>query len=215
MASSHVPTPELLATDAHGTHAGAPALLMSILEGRPRWDAKGRRYWAHDLADLAATIHAHRPDDPSPFRTYRPYRQDAYDPPRWAADPDLWARAVTIFHEPPPPGRTFIHRDLYPGNLLWRRRRLTGVVDWEHACLGPPDVDVGHCRINFLYQTPDLADHLADAWHEVTGAPYDPWADIAAIIGLLDGLRRHPPSSRARHSIEEALGRAVVELASR
>lgn len=94
-------------------------------------------------------------------------------------------------------------------------RRLTGVVDWEHACLGPPQVDIGHCRLNFLYQTPELADHLADAWCEVTGSRYDPWADIAAIVGLVDGLRRHPPGSRARWSIEDALRRAVDELAPR
>ena len=28
-------------------------------------------------------------------------------------------------------------------NLLWSRERLTGVVDWSEACIGPPGVDVG------------------------------------------------------------------------
>jgi len=215
MASSPVPTPELLAMDPDGTDVGAPALLMSMLEGRPRWDATGRRYWAQDLAELAATIHAHAPSDPATSRAYRPYRQASYDPPRWATDPDMWARAVVIFHEPPPLGQTFIHRDFYPGNLLWRRRQLTGVVDWEHACIGPPDVDIGHCRLNFLYETPDLAHFLADAWHQVTGTAYDPWADIAAIVGLLDALRRHPPGSAAKFSIEDTLSRAVAAISSR
>ena len=187
---------------------------MSVLEGRPRWDAKGRRPWAYNLAEVAAAIHAHQPANAASFRAYRPYPQNAYDRPRWATNPEVWERAVEIFHRPVPPTQQFIHRDYHPGNLLWQRRRLTGVVDWESACLGPPDVDIGHCRVNFLYQTPDLADHLAEAWHDVTGTAYDPWADIAAIIGLLDGLRDQPPGSTGRFWIEDTLTRAVSDLGS-
>ena len=117
-----------------------------------------------------------------------------------------------FFHGPLPEQRCFIHRDFHPGNLLWRRRRLTGVVDWESASVGPPDVDVGHCRLNFLYQTPELAEQLAVAWRDITGSIYDPWADVAAIIGVLDGLCRHPPTAAARFALESTLARALAEL---
>jgi aminoglycoside phosphotransferase (APT) family kinase protein len=212
MATSAVPTPVVLAVDPDGTEVGAPALLMTVLEGRPRWDAKGRRHWAHELAELAAAIHDHRPDDPTAFRSFATYRQDSYEPPRWATDLAIWEPAMTIFHGPVPAGTAFVHRDFHPGNILWQRRNLTGVVDWESSRIGPPDIDIGHCRVNLLYETPDLAAHLADAWLDVTGNAYNPWADIATIIGLLDSLRASPPSPSARWNLESVLAAAVATL---
>ena len=38
--------------------------------------------------------------------------------------------------------RTLVHGDYWPGNLLWQRGRLTGVVDWEEPRLGDPSRDV-------------------------------------------------------------------------
>jgi aminoglycoside phosphotransferase (APT) family kinase protein len=39
-----------------------------------------------------------------------------------------------------------LHGDYWPGNLVWRRGRLLGVVDWEDARLGDPSQDVGITR---------------------------------------------------------------------
>lgn len=211
MGPSPLPTPELLGVDADGVDAGVPAVLMSVLDGRPRWDSKRRRSWAHELAEIAASIHDHGPAAPTGIRAFETYAQVSYEPPRWADDPTIWERAVDVFHQEVPDGRAFIHRDFHPGNLLWSRSQLTGVVDWEAACIGPPSIDVAHCRVNFLYETPDLASDLADAWLDVTGSPFEPWADIATIIGLLDSFRSHPPNPAARRRIERTLARALAE----
>jgi aminoglycoside phosphotransferase (APT) family kinase protein len=42
--------------------------------------------------------------------------------------------------------RVLVHGDYWPGNLVWRRGRLIGVVDWEQPRLGDPSKDVATCR---------------------------------------------------------------------
>jgi hypothetical protein len=213
VASASFLTPELLGVDAAGATAGAPAVLMSRLDGQPRWEGK-RRHWPGELVELAMAIHDLPVPDPGVVRDFALYAQRSYAPPRWASDPTVWERAAEIFHGPVPGPRRLIHRDFYPGNVLWRRSHLAGVVDWESASVGPPAFDVAHCRLNFFYATPDLAEHLLLAWEQATGQSYDPWADIAAIMCVLDSLRDRPPGSSARHALDSALARAVSDHAT-
>lgn len=99
-----------------------------------------------------------------------------------------------------------------PMSTLRRRGRVTGLVDWQSACVGPPSVDIGHCRANFLGYAPDLADGFTRYAEQALGIQFHPWADIAALIGMLDGLRRTPPRPAGRQAIEAAFEHAVVEL---
>lgn len=99
----------------------------------------------------------------------------------------MWERAIEIFHGPVlDDDRTFIHRDFYPGNVLWHRRTVSGLVDWEAASVGPRSMDVAHCRINLLYDGLDAADIFTRIWEQRTGRTFHRWADIATVIGLLD-----------------------------
>jgi len=118
-----------------------------------------------------------------------------------------------VFHGPVlEPARCFIHRDYHPGNVLWKRSRVAGVVDWQSACIGPPSVDIGHCRANFLLYAPQLADRFTLAAESALGRQFHPWADIAALIGMLDGLRETPPRPASRTEIEDVLLRAITEV---
>ena len=49
-------------------------------------------------------------------------------------------------------------------------------------------------------------------WEEISGSTYDPWGDVATVIGMLDGLRSRPPNGAARVEFEAALARALTEL---
>lgn len=40
-----------------------------------------------------------------------------------------------------PPVQGFVHGDLAPVNLRWRGGRVTGVIDWDFACVGDPALD--------------------------------------------------------------------------
>ena len=64
----------------------------------------------------------------------------------------------------PPPGlpEVLVHRDYHPGNVLWRRSKISGVVDWQAACTGPAVADVAHCRVNLL--TFGTAFHPGPTW---------------------------------------------------
>lgn len=108
--------------------------------------------------------------------------------------------------------RCFVHRDFHPGNVLWNRGRITGVVDWESGCIGPPSIDISHCRANFLGYAPELAAEFTDLAETALNREFHPWADIASLIGFLDGLRRNPPREVGRVAIENAIAAAVADL---
>ena len=42
---------------------------------------------------------------------------------------------------------TMLHGDFWPGNVLFKRKQLTAVLDWADACSGPRQVDVSNARI--------------------------------------------------------------------
>ena len=206
-----VPTPRLIGCDSTGARAGVPAVLMSRLDGRPVWEPRHRQSWCEQLAETMEMVHDTQLPAGTAISEYHPYSQASYVPPAWARRPSVWERAVEVFHGPAPTGSSrFVHRDFHPGNVLWERGRLTGVVDWQHACVGPPVVDVGHLRLNLFFSDRDLAELFTDTWERLTASAYDPWADVAAIIGMLDNLRAMPPNHRARITIEDALAAATA-----
>ena len=213
IAAIDVPTPALVARDVTGAEAGVPSVLMTWLPGGVAWNPPILTRRLSELASMLPALHDAPTDDPD-LGHYASYRQAGYEPPAWATRRRVWERAVEIFHGPVlETARCFVHRDFHPGNVLWRRGRVTGVVDWASACLGPPSVDVGHCRANFLGYAPELAAPYTQQAERATGRPFHPWADIAALIGMLDGLRAHPPRPASRRAVERALEQAVADCA--
>ena len=209
-AIANLPTPELIAVDPAGEAVGVPAVLMTLLPGDVVWDPKGPVRWLRRLAEALPEIHQVEETNPGLGRYFN-YEQESYEPPRWASDPSMWERAIEIFHGPIlDRDRCFVHRDYHPGNVLWRRGRITGVVDWQSACTGPPSIDIAHCRANLLRYAPDLADVYTRFAEDTTGRPFQRWADIATLIGMLDGLRSTPPRQAGRMGIERALGTAIA-----
>jgi aminoglycoside phosphotransferase (APT) family kinase protein len=206
-----VPTPKLLAVDPTGTGAGVPSILMSRLAGRIEWSPSNIDRWLQRLAALLPPIHAAPLPNPGAIRPIAPYEQLSYAPPSWARWPKVWERAVEVFYESASEfPAVFIHRDFHPGNVLWRRGRVTGVVDWQAASIGPAWADVAHCRANLFRYGLDVADRFTKLWEQQAGASYHPWADIVAIVDFLDGLREGPGADA--FTTEEALARAVAGL---
>lgn len=211
-----VATPRLLALDPTGARAGAPALLMSRVPGRVEWSPADPERWLARLAELLPPVHALPPPPAGVIRPFAPYAQDAYQPPGWARWPAVWTWAIEWFRRPTPREAgpaVFIHRDFHPGNVLWRRGRVTGLIDWASASIGPACVDVGHCRGNLFQYGLETADRFTSIWERLTGASYHPWADVVTIIGSLDDLREEPEPSR--FLVEDALARAVAALDGR
>jgi aminoglycoside phosphotransferase (APT) family kinase protein len=207
-----VPTPRLLAVDPTGEAAGAPALLMSRLPGRVDWWPEDADPWLEGLAQILPRIHASPlPVRPGVIRPFAPYKQNSYKPPSWARHPAVWEEAVEIFHRPAPgEADVLIQRDFHPGNVLWRYGKVSGVVDWQAASIGPAALDVAHCRANLLGYGRDIADRFTVQWERASGMTYHPWAEVVTVIGFLDDLRDEPGSDH--DLVEDLLAEAVAKL---
>lgn len=175
-----LPVPVVVAADPGGTEIedGIPALLMARIPGRAQ-----RAPDVRSLAALAARVHAvsgvgfeHR---------YFPWCRDTSTrPPAMCRRPQLWELALQLWRSAEPPYEAcFIHRDFHPGNVLWFRGALTGVVDWVNTCVGPAGIDIATCLWNLHdWAGAETATAFVAAYEQLTGGPHHPYWDVAKIV---------------------------------
>jgi len=184
--------PAVIAADPDGADVGdgIPALLMVRVPGRAQTAPDVRA-----LAALAAQVHSvsgtgfgHR---------YFPWCRDtSTSPPRGCRHPGRWAQALELWRSAEPAyEKCFVHRDFHPGNVLWSRGTVTGVVDWANACVGPAGIDVATCRWNLhRWAGEKLASSFVPAYEELTSRPHHPYWDLAWVMehdwDLVDDLVR-------------------------
>ncbi|MGE0227529.1 MAG: phosphotransferase family protein [Dehalococcoidia bacterium] len=180
---SDVPAPRLVALDATGAEAGVPAVLMTHLPGRVDLAPADLTAHLRALAELLPRIHSLRGATGAvpPYRRY----DEAPAVPAGVRDPRVWRTLLARASATPPdaPSR-FIHRDYHPGNVLWSRSCLTGIVDWVSASTGPSDVDAGHARWNLaLLHGVRAADEFLAAWLAAVGRQtHDPYWDVVCLL---------------------------------
>ncbi len=193
VAGAPVPTPEVVALVEGGT-GDVPAVVTTRLPGAAYLPDRPQEGWLRTLAEVAVAIAA-VPTGRFPW-TYDPWiASEPQVPDRGSA---LWARAVDVASGAEAVGPVvLLHRDHHPMNLLFGGGRLTGVVDWVNACVGPAAVDVAHCRINLaaMYGR-EVADRFRDLWCGLTGLRYDPVWDVVTLVGTLP-IRPYPPWAAA------------------
>jgi aminoglycoside phosphotransferase (APT) family kinase protein len=186
LAATPVPAPRLVAADPDGAACDVPALLLTRLPGRPPGPALDPRRLVGGLAAALPAIHAADGGAAALPAFHRFYDPASLVPPAWSDLPGLWAQVLEVAAGPPPPGEScLIHRDYHPGNTLWLRGRLVGVVDWNFGSWGPPSFDLGHMRANLALDLgTEWADKFLEAHRALTGFEYHPWWDLAAVIDL-------------------------------
>lgn len=155
---ANLPVPRVVATEPSGAVFGAPALLMTSLPGRVLLAPEDGTRWTDLLASNLARIHAH--DAPAFPWNYRSWLADAdIVVPAWTDAPLAWEAALAelrrlraSLERRAARWTTFLHRDYHPLNLLFsgagETLDVTAIVDWVNACVGPPEADVAHCRVN-------------------------------------------------------------------
>jgi aminoglycoside phosphotransferase (APT) family kinase protein len=154
---------------------------MTRVPGHVLLMPRDRERWLQQVAHMIPRIHA-------VDVAARPYESwidtSRLSPPPDASRPDLWRAAFALVTEQRPAPRTcFIHRDYQHFNLLWAREQLTGVVDWVQASIGPPDVDIGHCRLNLtLLFSADVAERFRQIYEAEAGRKVDPWWDVHSLL---------------------------------
>jgi aminoglycoside phosphotransferase (APT) family kinase protein len=215
---SDIPAPRLIGSTTD-TALGGPAVLMTRLPGEVHLMPGDRERWLRQMAQMLARIHALALDG-KPYESWLDRSQ--LSPPPDASRADLWSEAVALVAEERAPTRTcFLHRDYQHFNMLWSRERLTGVVDWIEACVGPPEVDVGHCRLNLtVLFSAEVADRFRAMYEAESGHRIDAWWDVHALLSYGPWWQQFLPiqiDGRAPLDVEGMTGRmeAVLEGALR
>ena len=220
------PVPEPIAADLESAWFGRPAVVMSRLPGRPDVTPRDADSWVAALAQALTQLHETAFDGAEGALT-RPPRPETWHPPAGEPDP-LTAAAVSAVTARLPSlssERVFTHGDFHPGNVLWHRGRITGVVDWSAARLDARWSEVAYCRADVcLLLGPDVADRLADAYSDIVGDTSDDLAvyDLMWVFNIrhhaqvaLDAYREqgHAPNRELSLSrLDEQLRRALRRL---
>jgi len=175
-----IPAPRVIGSTVDAA-LGGPAILMTRLPGKLHLMPRDRERWLRQMAQMLARIHALAVEG-KPFESWLDPSQ--LSPPPDALRADVWRQAIALVAETRAPARTcFLHRDYQHFNMLWSRERLTGVVDWIEACTGPPEADVGHCRLNLtLLFSASVADRFLVMYEAESGIRVDAWWDVHALL---------------------------------
>ncbi len=173
-----VPAPRPVWLDGDGGIFGAPTIVQTWLPGRAELAPADPDAWLDGLAEALAAVHgarfsaaetSHLGDQPEQLaRAFKNEKLIA----RCLRHPDGERVLKTLDALwPAMKNRSLVHTDYWPGNTVWFRGRLTGIVDWEIPALGEPAHDVAYCRmdLNWLFNS-DAADRFQARYEEVIGS---------------------------------------------
>jgi aminoglycoside phosphotransferase (APT) family kinase protein len=172
--------PEPVAFDPSGEAAGRPAMLMTYLPGTAQIHGLDPDRLAAPLAVLHTSA---VPLELPGFHHW--FEPDRLAVPVWTEAPGAWAALLDLVLGPEPVSPlVFLHRDFHPGNLLWAKGELVGIVDWPFACRGPRAVDVAHTRANLaLVDGVGAADRFLEAYGALVSTHrHDAWWDAAELF---------------------------------
>jgi aminoglycoside phosphotransferase (APT) family kinase protein len=180
LARSDLPAPRLLGSTTDAADAG-PAVLMTRVPGHMHLTPGDLESWLHQMAHMLARIHT-LDIAAGPFAPWLDRSRLAPAPD--ASRPELWRDAIRLVAEDRRPNHTcFLHRDYQAFNLLWSREQLTGVIDWVQASIGPPEIDVGQCRLNLaLLFSADVAERFQHMYEAEVGRKVDSWWDLQSFL---------------------------------
>jgi aminoglycoside phosphotransferase (APT) family kinase protein len=177
VAASGVPAPAPALVVSEPEWIGAPFLVMPRVRGdvpgpAPVFDPFVRdagpalqRVMHNELIDALVAVHAVRWDDhglgeclPGPqlrdalarWETYVAWVSEGEPLPALAVAFEWCARHLPAEREP-----VLLWGDVRLGNLVFGpRRRVSAVLDWDLACIGPPGMDLGwHFGLEFMMET--------------------------------------------------------------
>jgi aminoglycoside phosphotransferase (APT) family kinase protein len=164
-------SPKLYAYTNNKDISPYPAVLMSYLAGEVLLPKVHLSDWLRELAALLAHLHSAPISEEFQWQ-YKPYIDiNSIELPSWSNFNLEFQEAVHFAKNHTTTVNTgFIHRDYHPVNVLWHNGKATGIVDWPNACIGPKEVDVGHCRLNLamLYGV-ETAHQFLNYYIEETG----------------------------------------------
>lgn len=167
-----VPSPEPVALDQAGEWFGSPALVMSKMPGAPLLRPARRDQWLREVAEALTRIQAfdvaRAPEVARPKRARRAWKRP--DTSGWGAVYERAADAVERMLPHRSRARSLCHGDFHPGNMLFSRERLSGLVDWNNTRIGPRSFELSYCRTEVaLLFGGDAPEELREAYASASG----------------------------------------------
>jgi aminoglycoside phosphotransferase (APT) family kinase protein len=141
-------------------------------------ESRNMRAWSAELARAAAEIHAISPAniDLSSLqlhmrdgirRNLDDWRDNVQGNALASDMHSALEKSVDSIEFPPP---VLIHGDYWPGNTIWQRGKITGIVDWGTAALGDPRIDIAECRmVNVFNASIDAAERFTEDYERLSG----------------------------------------------
>jgi hypothetical protein len=206
-AAHGIPAPRVLAADETGAETGRPVLVQTWITGESRVPGPGEPSRGRDLGRAAAAIHAVdvAPSVPLPVRASSLATVPFETLPVPAACADLFAEVrEAVAATPAPTGPTgFVHGDLWQGNTLWDDGEHVGTLDWDHAGVGHPTVDLGSLRWDLaVLGGGGGAEEVLVGWEEAGGRRLPPEdvgrADLVAVLASPPDLALWLPNFHAQ-----------------
>ncbi len=205
-AMTGVPAPRVLAVDVSGDEATRPVLVQSWVTGESRVPGPGEPTRGRELGRVAARIHAvamgpteHLPHRASSLATV-PFAELPVPEPFVGL---LAEATAAVAATPLPEGPTgLVHGDLWQGNTVWDDDEHVGTLDWDHAGVGHPLVDLGSLRWDLAVLAGEGHDDVVRGWEEASGrrlAPEDvARADLVAVLASPPDLALWLPNFHAQ-----------------
>jgi aminoglycoside phosphotransferase (APT) family kinase protein len=130
-----------------------PFFLMSFLDGAPTANPQDPQAYIRDFAHQLAKVHQ-TPLTPE-MENLLPKPELPWKPWREALNSDLREPEVVqaILNFPTSHKNPYVlrHGDFWPGNVLCQQGKITGIIDWEEACLGDPLADLAISRLDIWW----------------------------------------------------------------
>ncbi|MFZ4507992.1 MAG: phosphotransferase family protein [Fimbriimonas sp.] len=143
-----VPRPLWLG-EAHDGHF----LLLEFLPGRATANPANPTEFIREMA--ATLAHIHQTDLSSGQLDFLPQTRSRYISSREELNKDFREPEIVATLEEAgeqPVSRSVLrHGDFWPGNILWQDDKITGIIDWENALLGPAIADLAISRLDVLW----------------------------------------------------------------
>jgi aminoglycoside phosphotransferase (APT) family kinase protein len=153
MKAAGVPVPLPYLADESREILPGPYLVTEFIDGAEITEPDDANDFARKLAAVLSRIHG------VPRESGRPLLRDQHDScdARVRATPATPDESLSegrvraaLRQAWPPPRRNepvILHGDFWPGNTLWRGGEIAAVIDWDHAGLGDPLVDLANGRL--------------------------------------------------------------------
>ncbi len=232
--STGIAAPRPLLLDSQGEFFGVPAMVLTYLPGRPLYNPADEQVWAGDLARALLSVHAVTPERADLSKLGVHLKEGMREQLRRRAEAvrvrGALARevhAVLTQHlnriewaEP-----CLVHDDYWPGNTVWYRGRLAGIIDWTFAEVGDPRTDVAQCRVDVVMShSSRLADAFLKAYQSLAPRPlgdiwyFDLFRGLGGLLwyqrwleGYHDAGLTHLTASVARRRLDAFLRKALAQ----